>query len=424
MRRQLIVCLLVVIAVVTIGLLASRTVAATTTYVLTGTPSTVSLGGVVVSGSTWQVATLTNKGTGTVTVSKVAIAGTYFSFSGVTLPTTIAPGKSVVVRITFAPKANGTYAGTLSVTSNGSASPISIALTGLCIDAQISVIPTSISFGSVPVGVTNTQTVTIRNPSATHLIVRQASVTGTGFSESGIALPLIIAPSGSSTFTVKYSPTSAASTTGTLTLASDAAATPTLKVALSGTGTGQTRLLSANPASVGFGTVTVKSTANHTIVLTNNGNASLSISNVSVTGAGFSESGLGVPLSLAAGQSTSFSAYFDPAAAGALSGTVSITSNATNSPTTIALAGTGTTPATHSVMLSWTHSTTTVAGYNVYVASQSGGPFTRVNAAPITSTTYTDTSLVSGKTYYFVTTSVESNGTESVHSNQVTAVIP
>ena len=423
MRRQLVVFFLVWIAVATTGLLTSRTAAAAT-FVLAGTPSTVNLGGVVTGGSTWQVATLTNKGTGTVTISKITIAGTYFSFSGVTLPATIAPGQSLVVRITFAPKVHGTYAGTLSVTSNGSASPIAIALTGLCVDAQISVVPSSISFGTVPVGVANTQTVTIRNPSATHLIVAQASVTGTGFSESGIALPLIIAPSGSSTFTIKYSPASAVAATGTLTLASDAAATPTLKVALSGTGVSQTRLLSANPNSVGFGTVTVKSTANHTIVLTNNGNASLSISKVAVSGAGFSESGLGVPLSLAAGQSTSFTTYFNPATAGALSGTVSITSNATNSPTTIAVAGTGTTAATHSVTLSWTHSTTTAAGYNVYIASQSGGPYTRANSALITSTTYTDTSVVSGKTYYFVTTSVESNGTESVHSNQVTAVIP
>ncbi len=423
MRRQLIVFFLVWISVVTTGLLGSRTAAATT-YLLTGTPSTVSLGGVGIGGSTWQVATLTNKGTGTVTISKITIAGNYFSFSGVTLPTTIARGKSLVVRITFAPKAHGTYAGTLSVTSNGSASPIAITLTGLCVDAQISLIPSSISFGRVPVGVTNTQTVTIRNPSATHLIVSQASVSGTGFSESGIALPLIIGPSGSSTFTIKYSPTSAIATTGTLTLASDAAATPTLKVALSGTGVGQTRLLSANPNSVGFGTVTVKSTANHTIVLTNNGNASLSISKVAVSGAGFSESGLGVPLSLAAGQSTSFATYFDPATAGALSGTVSITSNATNSPTTIALAGSGTTAVTHSVMLSWTHSTTTVAGYNVYVASQSAGPFTRVNSALIASTAYTDTSVVSGRTYYFVTTAVDSSGMESTYSNQVSAVIP
>jgi len=53
----------------------------------------------------------------------------------------------------------------------------------------------------------------------------------------------------------------------------------------------------------------------------------------------------------------------------------------------------------------------------------SGGPYTLVNTSLINATSYTDTSVVAGQTYYYVTTAVDSAG-ESVYSNEVTAAIP
>ena len=44
----------------------------------------------------------------------------------------------------------------------------------------------------------------------------------------------------------------------------------------------------------------------------------------------------------------------------------------------------------HVANLTWTASTSTVAGYNVYRSKVSGGPYTKVNAALVTSVTYTD----------------------------------
>lgn len=72
----------------------------------------------------------------------------------------------------------------------------------------------------------------------------------------------------------------------------------------------------------------------------------------------------------------------------------------------------------HSVNLTWTASASTnVAGYNVYRGSTSGGPYTKVNSGLVVGTTYTDTSVQPGQTYYYVATAVDSNSTESAYSS-------
>lgn len=77
----------------------------------------------------------------------------------------------------------------------------------------------------------------------------------------------------------------------------------------------------------------------------------------------------------------------------------------------------------HVVKLSWTASTSTnVVSYRVYVATVSGGPYALIGMAP--GTGYSDLNAISGNTYYFVVTAVDSNGLESAYSNEATATIP
>jgi hypothetical protein len=78
------------------------------------------------------------------------------------------------------------------------------------------------------------------------------------------------------------------------------------------------------------------------------------------------------------------------------------------------------------VALSWTASTSpNVTGYNVYRGAISGGPYpTKVNAALIVGTSYTDTNVLAGQTYYYVATAMDGNNNESAYSNQAQAVIP
>lgn len=75
--------------------------------------------------------------------------------------------------------------------------------------------------------------------------------------------------------------------------------------------------------------------------------------------------------------------------------------------------------------LSWNASTSTVVGYNLYRGTQSGGPYsTKLNAALIANTNYTDSNVQSGATYYYVATSVDSNNIESAYSGEAMAAIP
>jgi fibronectin type 3 domain-containing protein len=117
-------------------------------------------------------------------------------------------------------------------------------------------------------------------------------------------------------------------------------------------------------------------------------------------------------------------ASFAPAAAGAVTGKVSVASNATNSPDTIALSGTGVAAVSHSVGLSWSASTSTVVGYNAYSSAQSGGPYTKLTGAPVAATSYTDSAVQAGQTYFFVVTAVDSSNAESAFSAEVSALIP
>jgi len=79
-------------------------------------------------------------------------------------------------------------------------------------------------------------------------------------------------------------------------------------------------------------------------------------------------------------------------------------------------------PVSHSLNLSWTASSSSVAGYNIYRGTQSSGPFTKLNGTLETATVYTDTSVASGQTY--ATTTVNSSGVESGYSNVPQTTIP
>jgi fibronectin type 3 domain-containing protein len=63
-------------------------------------------------------------------------------------------------------------------------------------------------------------------------------------------------------------------------------------------------------------------------------------------------------------------------------------------------------------------------GYNVYRSTQSGSGYTLLTSSPISTMTYTDTSVTAGSTYYYVTTAVDAHGDQSTYSTQVTAVVP
>lgn len=103
-------------------------------------------------------------------------------------------------------------------------------------------------------------------------------------------------------------------------------------------------------------------------------------------------------------------------------GTQSVTVNTAN---VTGVNFTATPQPTHSVALTWNPSSSTaVAGYNVYRSMVSGSLYARVNTALVSGLAYTDSTVQNGTTYYFVATAVDTNGGESIFSNEVSAVIP
>ena len=184
--------------------------------------------------------------------------------------------------------------------------------------------------------------------------------------------------------------------------------------------------LSATPTSVSFGSVTLNNSTTQNVRLSNTGAGNLTVSNASTSGPGFQVTGLTVPMTLTPGQTASFSVVFDPSSPGAASGSVQITAANISAPLMIALSGTGVSsaPSSHSVALSWFASTSSVVGYNVYRGSQSGGPYTLTNSGLVQGTSFSDSAVTNGQTYWYVVTAVASDGTESVHSNEATATIP
>lgn len=182
--------------------------------------------------------------------------------------------------------------------------------------------------------------------------------------------------------------------------------------------------LTVSPQSVAFGNVLIGASAKQTVTLSNGSSASLTISSIGITGTGFSQTGPVLPLTLAAGQSSSITVTFAPQTAGSVSGALQISSNASNPSVSIPLSGTGSSSVQHSVNVSWVASTSTVAGYNVYRGTISGGPYSKINTTLISGLTFTDSTVSAGATYYYVATSVAADGTQSAFSSQVQAVIP
>jgi Abnormal spindle-like microcephaly-assoc'd, ASPM-SPD-2-Hydin len=393
------------------------------TYTMSLSPASLNFGNVNVGSTAAQNMQLSNTGNASITITQVAASGTGISVSGVTTPLTISPSQSVTVAVHFAPTSAGATTGSLTVTNSQGVNAIG-AVTGTGVQPALSVTPSSASFGSVVVGNTNSQTLQLKNSGTANLTISQATVTGSGFSLSGLILPLTLAPGQSGNFNVQYAPKSAGSVSGAVSIVSNAANSPAT-IVLSGTGIAASYAISVNPSSLSFGSVADGSSATQSFAITNTGNSNVAISGLTATGAGFSiVSGAGA-VTLSPNQNTSVSVQFAPTVAGSASGSVNILSNATGSTSGVTLTGTGVAPTVqHSIALNWGASTTSVSGYNVYRSTVSGSSYAKVNGSLVGGVNYADSSVQTGKTYYYVATAVDSSGNESVFSNEVSAIVP
>jgi len=288
----------------------------------------------------------------------------------------------------------------------------------------IQVSPASINFGNTVVGSSLSQVLIITNTGTSTLSITQVAQSGAAFTVSGFSLPLNVNPGQQTTITVAFLPTSIGASAGNISIVSNAPTSPT-SVALSGTGIAATLNLNISPTSLSFGSITPSTFSSpQNVTITNTGNSNVTISQISVTGAGYSITGGGAPVTLSPLQTLTLTALFSPTVAGSVNGSISIVSNANGSPASVSLSGTGVAPVQHSVALTLQAGTSTVSGYNVYRSTASGTGYIKLNSSLVSSLTYTDSSVQNGTTYFYVATAVDSGGTESSYSNEMQAVIP
>ena len=392
---------------------------------ISASPGTANFGSVLVGTTASQTITLANTGGSAATLTAVNASSSTFGVSGLSLPATIGAGASLPVSITVTPTSAGTISGTISFVSSAANSPAVVTVNGTATSgsvAQIAASPASINFGSITVNTSANRTLTVSNPGTATLTVTAANMTGAAFSITGTMFPISINQGASRAMTVTFNPGTVGNHSGNITFASNAT-NQISPVILTGAATAvPAPMLNASPTDLSYGQVPVGGSSSRTVTLSNTGNASVTISAANVTGAGFSVTGITFPRTVAVGASTTATIRFAPQSAGGANGSVSFVSNANNSPAVVTVSGSSFAPVAHFVDLSW-QETSTVSGYRVYRSNQSGSGYQLITSSPVSGTTFTDASVQSGQTYFYVVTAVAS-GAESAFSNETTAIIP
>lgn len=300
-------------------------------------------------GQTSAGQTVTVRASRTAALSNLAASITGdFSRSGGTCGSSLTASSSCTVTVAFAPTAAGTRSGSLSITHSGLTTAVPIALSGTGAAASqptIALDASSFAFGNQTVSTTSgAKTLTVSNTGNAALNFSAITLGGAAAADysatGGCAVGTPVAAGGSCQVTLRFTPSATGSRSATLTLKSDAS-NGDATVSLGGTGQAVASPAAAlSPTSVAFGSVTVGSSSTaQTVTLTNSGSAALSITDISAASPFGATHACGA--SLAAGASCDISVTFTPSGAGAANGTLSVSSDASGSPHTAKLSGTG-----------------------------------------------------------------------------------
>ncbi len=283
-----------------------------------------------------KTVTLTNSGTGPLTMSNISTAA---PFSQTNNCTTLAAGAFCTINVSFSPSAVGTATGTLTINDNAGTQTVSLSGRGT---GPVQISPNELNFGSVPVGTTSApQTTTVSNGGSA--IVTITGITASsGYSISGTTCGSTLAGGSNCTVSVVFSPTTAGSDDGSLSVAFTGAVGSPASAALSGSGG---LPASVSPTSLNFGNVVAGTTSGPQSVTLTNGSTAISISSITAS-AGFAVSSTTCGSSLGSGASCSVSVTFTPTAGGTTNGTLTFTDSAANSPQIVSLTGIGITNAT------------------------------------------------------------------------------
>jgi hypothetical protein len=384
---------------------------------LTASPSLLRFGSIDVGHTETLLVTVTNGGLTSVTLSAVSVTEGAFATPNLALPLVVPAGQSVDVNVSFTPTTTGWTGAMIKLSGSGPNSAVSVQTSGSGVDTQaVTASPSTLSFGQVPVGGGASLPLVLTNARKWAVTITGIQISGSEFSVTGPTFPLKLSGQQSVALTVHYSPQSAGLNGGSVFVSGPAVSIPT-------TGTGTTTAvgqLSISPASLNYSTVTVGTTDTLPITVSATG-GSVTISSDSTNNSQYVLSGASFPLTIASGSSMSFNVAFTPQNSGTISGSLSFTSTASNSPKE-SLTGVGAATA-YSVNLSWNSSSGAV-GYNVYRSTSSTGSFAKINPALDGNTAYSDSTVAASTTYYYAATTVNSSGMESSLSSPVQVQVP
>lgn len=297
-----------------------------------------------VNPSSAQVITLANNSPSPLAVRSVNTAGAHLDDFAIVAGSDTCSGTSVVaggmctVKVTFTPRAVGDRSARL-VFVDGPGNIYTVALAGTGIGAIVSFDPPGLSFDPLPIGAfSQVQELTLRNIGNAMLTVSAVSTTG-DFQQSTWCSSVI--PGGFCNIRVIFRPSTAGPRSGQVIVSSNATGSPHT-VALSGTG--QAAGVMLIPTSLAFANQPIGTTsAPQQVKLTSSGMAALSINSITATG-DFQVSMYTCmvnPGYQPAGTSCVIEVTFKPSAAGVRNGILTISSNAPDSPHTVALSGSG-----------------------------------------------------------------------------------
>ena len=307
------------------------------TQTVTIAPTSLAFTGQAGSTSAVQTVQLTNTGTAAVSISSVSATSNFAGSSA--CGNSLAPGANCLISVTFVPTSTGNLTGTLSISDTAAGSPQTVGLSGTATAPPPTITPASLTFASQLIGTTSAaQMVTVANKSNYPVTINSVAASA-GYAVSS-ACGTSVAANTSCLVSVTFVPTTAGTVTGTATFASNATGSPQT-VTLSGTATTPPPTVTVAPASLTYTALAVGSSSTaQTVTLTNSGSVAVSVTSIAASG-DFSETNT-CGSSVAVGASCTIAVVFTPTTAGARSGTLTITDNATGAPQTVALTGTGT----------------------------------------------------------------------------------
>ena len=337
--------------------------------------------------STAQTETVTNTGTASLSISTVALgganAGDFAKSSDTCTGATVAPAGTCEVTLTFTPSAAGSRSASLSFADNAASSPQQVTLsgTGVATAPQAVLTPSPVPFGNqMPGTSSNVQVVVLSNPGTASLNISSLSVTGANVSAFPIqsACGAILLANASCNISVMFSPTTTGPLSAAITVVDNAANSPQSDTL---TGTGTVALVpqaNLSPATLTFASqVNGTTSAAQTVTLSNPGNATLTITGITLTGANPTAFVLtnGCGTSLAASANCLLSVTFSPGTVGTFAAAITVADNAAGSPQSVALSGTGAAPpdfTTSSPTPPQTVTAGAAATYQINVASATG----------------------------------------------------